>query len=98
MPHLARRRDGEHLAFRGHEIVRVARVPGLGKAGVQRGLQHGGWIVGTQLKPGAEPGVLIVRSVIGELDAEMSSTGKAAHPPAASHQSRPSSGALTPGI
>ena len=51
-----RRCDGEHLAAGGHEIVRVARVPDLGQACVDRALQHGAWVIGAQLKPGAEPG------------------------------------------
>src|SRR5215471_2189867 len=76
-PRSARRRDGEHLASGDHEIVRVARVPDPGKASVERGLQQRSRVVGAQLKPGAEPGVLIVRRLVGELDAEMPATRKA---------------------
>jgi hypothetical protein len=51
----------------------------LGEACVQRGLQHGSRIVGAQFKPGTEPGMVIIRGVVGELDAEMPATGKADH-------------------
>src|SRR5712691_1961253 len=77
MPRLARRCDGEHLASGDHEVVGMARVPDLDKTCVQRGLQHGRWVVGAQLKPGAETGLLIIRCVVGELDAEMPAAGKA---------------------
>ena len=55
----------------------MAWVPHLGKTCVQGGLQHGRWVVGAQLKPGAKTGLLIIRCVVGELDAEMPATGKA---------------------
>jgi len=55
----------------------VARVPDLGKSRVERGLEHGSRIVGARLKPGAEPGLLVIRRIVGELDAEMSPAGKA---------------------
>src|SRR6266581_6743818 len=77
MSRSARGCDGEYLASGGHEIVRMARVPDLGEARVERRLQHGGWVVGAQLEPGAEPGILIVRRVVCELDAQMASAGKA---------------------
>src|SRR5215468_10891407 len=77
LPRLAGRCDGEHLASRGHEIVRVARVSDLGQACVERALQHGAWVIGAQLKPGTEPGMGIVRCVVSELDAQMPATGKA---------------------
>jgi hypothetical protein len=56
----------------------VARVPDLHKACVQCRLQHGSWVVGAQFKLGAEPGLLIIWRLIGELDAEMPSAGKLA--------------------
>jgi hypothetical protein len=54
----------------------VAWVLDLGEACVECGLQQGGWIVGAQLKPGAAPGMLIVRRIVGELDAEVPAAGK----------------------
>jgi hypothetical protein len=59
----------------------VARVPDLSKACAERGLKHGGWVIGAQLKPGAEPRMLIVRCIVGELDAEMPSARKADNEP-----------------
>ena len=41
LPRSARWGDGENLAIRNHEVVRVARVPDLGKSRVERGLEHG---------------------------------------------------------
>lgn len=79
LPPSARRGDGEYPASGDHEIVRVARVHYLDKACVRRGLEHRGRIVGAQFKPGTEPGMLIIRGVVGELDAEMPATGKADH-------------------
>lgn len=76
MPRLARRRNGEYLAPWDHEVVRVARVPDLHKACVQCRPQHGSWVVGAQFKPGAEPGLLIIWRLVGELDAEMPAAGK----------------------
>ena len=77
MPRSARWGDSENLATRNHEVVRLARVPDLGKSRVERGLEHGSRIVGARLKPGAEPGLLVIRRIVGELDAEMSPAGKA---------------------
>src|SRR6516162_2485298 len=54
----------------------MAWMGDLSEARVERGLQHGGWLVGAQLQPGAEPGLLIVWRVVGELDAQMPATGK----------------------
>ena len=79
MPRSARWRDGEHLATGDHEIVRVAWVPDLGKSCVERGLEQGSWIAGTQFEPCAELGLLVVRRVVGEFDAEMPAAGKTDH-------------------
>ena len=76
LPRSARWRDGEHLATGDHEIVRVAWMPDLGKSCVERGLEQGSWIAGTQFEPCAEPGLLVVRRVVGEFDAEMPAAGK----------------------
>jgi hypothetical protein len=54
----------------------VAWVPDLGKSCVERGLEQGSWIVGTQFEPCAELGLLVVRRVVGEFDAEMPAAGK----------------------
>ena len=44
-------------------MVRVASVFDLREARAERGLQHGGWIVGAQVQPGAGAGMLILRRV-----------------------------------
>jgi len=77
MPHSARWGDGEYLAAGNHEVIRVARVPDLGKSCVEGGLQDGSWVIGAQLKPGTEPGMLIVGCVVGELNAQMPASRKA---------------------
>jgi hypothetical protein len=77
MPRSTRWGDGENLATGNHEVVRVARVPDLGKSCAERGLEHGSWVVGAQLKPGTEPGLLVIRCIVDELDAEMSPARKA---------------------
>jgi hypothetical protein len=70
LPRSARWSDGENLATGNHEVVRVARVPGLGKSCVERGLEHGSRVVGAQLKPGTEPGLLVIRCIVDEFDAD----------------------------
>ena len=55
----------------------MAWVLDLGKSRVERGLEHRSWVVGAQLKPGTQTRLLIIGCIIGELDAEMSSAGKA---------------------
>ena len=57
----------------------MARVPDFGESGLERRLEHRGWVVGAQLKPGAQPRLLVIGCVAGELDAEMSPAGKADH-------------------
>ena len=52
-------------------------MPDLAEAGIQHGSQHRSWITGAQFKPCAEPGLLIIRCVVGELDAEMAAVRKA---------------------
>ena len=32
----------------------------LGKSRVERGLEHRSWVVGAQLQPGTEPGLLVI--------------------------------------
>ena len=86
MPRSARWGDSENLATRNHEVVRVARVPDLGKSRVERGLEHGSRVVGAQLKPGAEPGLLVIRRIVGELDAEMSPARRISPAVASSHK------------
>jgi hypothetical protein len=54
----------------------MARVPDFGKPGPERSLEHRGWVVGAQLKPGAQARLLVIGCVAGELDAEMSPPGK----------------------
>lgn len=76
MPRSASWRDGEHLATGNHEVVRVAWVPDLGKSRIKRGLEHGSWIVGAQFEPRAESGMLAIRCVVDEFDAEMSAAGE----------------------
>ena len=53
-----------------HDVVRVAGVLDLGQPRVERGAHDGGWIFGAQFEPCAEPGVIIVGCLVGELDAE----------------------------
>ena len=55
----------------------MTRVLDFGKSGLERGLEHRGWVVGAQLKPGAQARLLVIGCVAGELDAEMSPAGKA---------------------
>ena len=52
-------------------------MPDLGKSCLQGGLEHGSWVVGAQLKPGTQTRLLIIGCIVGELDAQMSPTGKA---------------------
>lgn len=49
----------------------------LGKSCLEGGLEHGSWVVGSQLKPGTQTRLLIIRCSVSELDAEMSPAGKA---------------------
>jgi hypothetical protein len=77
LPRLGRGRNSENLSCGDHEVVRVARVLDLAEPGTERGLEHGSRVVGAQLKPGTEPRVLIIGRVVGELDAQMPSAGKA---------------------
>src|SRR6516164_4656692 len=77
MPRSVRRGDGEHLTTGDHEVIRMARVLDLGKSCPERRLEHGSRVVGAQLKPGAQTRLLIIRCVVGELDAEMPPAGKA---------------------
>src|SRR5690349_21774114 len=79
MTRSARWGDGEHLAAGNHEVIRMARVLDFGESGLQRGLEYRGWVVGAQLKPGAQARLLVIGCVVGELDAEMSAAGKADH-------------------
>ena len=76
MPRSARWGDGEHLAAGNHEVIRMARMPDFGKSGLERRLEHRGWVAGAQLKPGAQARLLVFGCVVGELDAEMSPPGK----------------------
>ena len=57
----------------------MARVLDLGKPCPERCLGHGSWVLGAQLKPGAQARLLVVGCVAGELNAEMSPAGKADH-------------------
>lgn len=77
MPRSARWRDGEYLAARNHEVIRTARMLDLGKSCLKGGLEDGSRVVGAQLKPGTQPRLLIIWCIVGELDAEVSATGKA---------------------
>lgn len=52
-------------------------VADLGKPGVKRGLQQGSWIAGPQFEPCPELGLLAVRCIVSEFDAEMTAAGKA---------------------
>src|SRR5690349_12739767 len=79
MTRSARGGDGEHLAAGNHEVIRMARMPDFGKSGLERRLEHRGWVVGAQLKPGAQARLLVIGCFVGELDAEMSPAGKADH-------------------
>jgi hypothetical protein len=54
----------------------VAGVLHLGQPCVERGAHDGGWILGAQLEPCPEPGVIIVRRLVGELDAEAPAIGE----------------------
>lgn len=51
-------------------------MPDLRKSCVEGGLEQGSWIVSAQLEPRAETGVLVIRCLIGEFDAEMPAAGK----------------------
>ena len=77
MPRSARWGDGEHLATRNHEVVRMARMLDLGKSCPEGDLEHGSRVVGAQLKPGTQARLLIIGCIVGELDAEMSPARKA---------------------
>jgi hypothetical protein len=55
----------------------MARMLDFGKFGLERRLEHRGWVVGAQLKPGAQARLLVIGCFVGELDAEMSPAGKA---------------------
>ncbi len=46
----------------------------LSEARIERGLPHGGRFAGAKFKPRAEPGLLIIRRGVGELDAEVAAT------------------------
>jgi len=48
----------------------------LGKSCVERGLEHGSWVLGAQLQPGTEPRLLVIWCIVGEFDAQMPSPGK----------------------
>ncbi len=74
---LAARGPAGRCPGRNRRGARVARVPDLHKTCVQRGLQHCRRVVRAQFKPCAEPGLLIIWCVVGELDAEMPAAGKA---------------------
>jgi len=76
LPRSVRWGDGEHLAAGNHEVTLVPRMLDLGKSGLERGLEHRGWVVGAQLKPGAQARLLVIGCFAGELDAEMSPAGK----------------------
>ncbi len=77
MPRSARWGDGEYLTARNHEVIRMARMLDLGKSCLEGGLEDGSRVVGAQLKPGTQPRLLIIGCIVGELDAEVSATGKA---------------------
>jgi len=79
MPRSARWGHGKHLAARNHEVVRMARMPDLGKSCLEGSLEHGSRVAGTQLKPGTQTRLLIIGRIVGELDAQMSPAGKADH-------------------
>ena len=55
----------------------MARMLYFGESCLEGGLEDGSWVVGAQLKPGTQTRLLIIGCIIGELDAEMSSAGKA---------------------
>jgi hypothetical protein len=55
--------------------MRMARMLDLGKPCLESGLEHGSWVIGAQLEPGAQARLLIIGRVVGELDAEMSRPG-----------------------
>src|SRR2546429_8959118 len=76
MPRSARRGDGEHLAARNHEVIRVARMLDLGQACLERRLEHSSRVVGAQLQPGTQTWLIVIGCVAGELDAEMSAAGE----------------------
>jgi hypothetical protein len=57
----------------------MTRMLDLDKTCVQGCPKHGRWVVGAQFKPGAETRLIIIRCVVGELDAEVPATGKADH-------------------
>ena len=48
-----------------------------GETAVQGGLHQGGRVLGSQFQPGSQPGRVIIRRILDELDAQMSTTGKA---------------------
>ena len=55
----------------------MAWVLDLGQPCAKRGLEHGSWVVSPQLKPGTQPRLLVIWCLVGELDAQMPSAGKA---------------------
>jgi hypothetical protein len=55
----------------------MARMLDLAKSCVEGGLENGSRVVGAQLEPGTSTRLLVIGCVVGELDAEMSSAGKA---------------------
>jgi hypothetical protein len=55
----------------------MARVLDLGKSCSERRLEHRSRVVSTQLEPGAQTWLLIIRCLVGELDAEVPSVRKA---------------------
>jgi hypothetical protein len=77
MPRSVRWGDGEHLATRNHEVIRMAWMLDLGKSCIEGGPEYGSRIVGAQFEPGTQTRLVIIGCVIGELDAEMSPAGKA---------------------
>jgi hypothetical protein len=55
----------------------MARMPDLGKSRIEGAPEHGSRVVGAQLEPCTQTRLVIIGGVVGELDAEMSPTGKA---------------------
>ena len=57
----------------------MAWVLDLGKSCPERRLEHGSWVFGAQLEPGAQARLLVIGRIVGELDAEMSAARKTDH-------------------
>ena len=51
-------------------------MPDLSEACVQRGPKHSGGLAGAKFKPRAEPGLVVIRRVFGELDTEVAASGE----------------------